>query len=198
MITPSILNDNNFLFQNGENNFKLLIIPDHVIETEDLILKAWGASGIQKIKDFVNKGGNILATGKSGYILEKIGLIVSGSYKTGKFLYYLDLTKDSDNALVDLTGCEDIVTMTPEKQTDFIKQLMCMNTRKKIYLTSAYTMDKSKVEGENELSVIMSLKPENINKNLIYKLTDGNDQELGNDDYFPLVLSKQERRRNLK
>ena len=192
MITPSILNDNNFLFQNGENNFKLLIIPDHVIETEDLILKAWGASGIQKIKDFVNKGGNILATGKSGYILEKIGLIVSGSYKTGKFLYYLDLTKDSDNALVDLTGCEDIVTMTPEEQTDFIKQLMCMNTRKKIYLTSAYTMDKSKVEGENELSVIMSLKSNYINNNLVYKLTDGNDEQLGSDNYFPLVLSKQE------
>ena len=74
MITPSILNDNNFLFQNGENNFKLLIIPDHVIETEDLILKAWGASGIQKIKDFVNKGGNILATGKSGIFLKSLDL----------------------------------------------------------------------------------------------------------------------------
>ena len=192
MITPDILNNKDFVFKNGENNFELLIIPDHVIETEDLILNAWGTEGIKKITDFINDGGNVLAMGKSGYILERLGLISEGSYKTDKFLFYLDSSKDKDNALVRLTGCEDIVTKTPSEQSDFLKQLMCMNTRDKIYLTSAYTMDKTKIEEKNELSVIMSLKPDDINSNLKYKLVDGNDAELGSDNYFPLVLSKQE------
>ena len=195
MITPDILLDTKFSFKSSENNFKLLIIPDHVIETEELILNAWGTEGIQKIKDFVNNGGNILATGKSGYILEKLGLISEGYYNTNKFLYYLDSSKDKDNALVGLTGCDEIVTMTPSQQSDFIKQLMCMNTRKKIFLTSAYTMDKTKIEQKKELSVIMSLNPEDINSNLKYKLLDGNDAEIGSDNYFPLVLSKQENKK---
>ena len=192
MITPTILKDNEFVFKNGENNFNLLIIPDHVIDTEDLILEAWGAKGIQKIKDFVSNGGNILATGKSGYILEKLGLISEGTYKTDKFLYYMDSTKEKDNALISLTGCEDIVTKTPSEQPDFIKQTMCMTRYNKIYLTSAYTMDQAIVETKKELSVIMSLNSDDINSNLKYKLVDGNDAEIGNDKYFPLVLSKQE------
>ena len=192
MITPSILKNKDFSFKNEENNFRLLIIPDHVIETEQLILNAWGTEGINKIKEFINTGGNILATGKSGYILEKLGLISEGSYKTNKFLYYLDSSLEKNNALVGLTGCEDIVTKTPLEQPDFVKQVICMNTRKKIFLTSSYTMNKQKIEEKKELSVIMNLEQDSINKNLKYKLLDGNDAELGSDNYFPLVLSKQE------
>jgi len=55
---------------------------------EDIILRAWEQKGIDKIINFVNQGGNVLATGKSGFLLEKLGLIEEGSYITDKNLYY--------------------------------------------------------------------------------------------------------------
>ena len=192
MINPTILKDKNFQFKKDDNNFQLLIIPDHVIETEDLIIKAWGEDGVKKIKDFVTKGGNILATGKSGYILEKIGLISNGLYKTDKFLYYQDSSKNSDNALVTMTGCENVDTKTPLEQPDFFKQMICLNRKYQVYLSSSYAMSKEKMEEKKELDIIMSLNPTYIGDKLKYKLLDGNDGELGTDNYFPLVLTKQE------
>lgn len=82
LISPDILKDKNFSFKKDENNFGLLIIPGHVFQTENIIIKAWGEEGIKKIKDFIDAGGNILAIEKSGYILGKIGVISNGLYKT--------------------------------------------------------------------------------------------------------------------
>ena len=192
LISPSILKDTKFSFKNEKNNFGLIIIPDHVFQTEDIIINAWGAEGVQKIKDFVDGGGNVLATGKSGYILEKLGIISNGLYKTDKYLYYFNQNKESDKSQVSLTGCEDIHSKYPSEQEDFFKQVMCMNFRNKIYLTSAYTMDKTKMEEKNELSSIMNIKPDDIGESLKYKLEDGEDQEIGEDNYFPLVLTKQD------
>ena len=192
LISPEILKDTNFTFINEKNHFGLIIIPDHVFQTEEIIIKAWGTDGTKKIKDFIDVGGNILATGKSGLILEKLGLISEGLYKKDKYVYYLDQQKKSDMSLVSLTGCEGIPAKKPAEQPDFFKQVMCMNFKNKIYLTSVYPMDKAKMEEKNELSVIMSLSPDNIGINLKYKLEDGNDQEIGSDNYFPLVLSKQD------
>ena len=192
MITPAILNDKDFSFKKEDNNFQLLIIPDHVIQTQDIILKAWGPEGIKKIEDFIDDGGNILTTGKSGYILEKLGLISNGLYKTDKYLYYQDSSREKDNALVSLTGCEDIPSKTPSEQTDFFKQVICMNTKYKIFLASSYVMNQEKMEEKKELSIIMSLNPGDIGQNLNYKLVDGNDAEIGDDKYFPLILTKQE------
>ena len=73
LISPSILNNKNFKFKNDANNFGLLIIPDHVYNTEDIIIRDLTTSGINKIKTFIDDGGNILATGKSGFLLEKFG-----------------------------------------------------------------------------------------------------------------------------
>ena len=130
--------------------------------------------------------------GKSGYILEKLGIISEGLYTTDKYFYYFDQSKSSDKALVSLTGCESIPSKTPSEQTDFFKQVMCMNFKNKIYLTSAYPMNQIKMAEKNELDIIMSLNPDNIENNLKYKLEDGEDQEIGDDTYFPLVLSKQD------
>ena len=194
LISPSILKDKNFALNDDENNFRLLIVPDHVFQTEDIILKAWGDEGIKKIKDFVDKGGNILATGKSGYILEKLGFISNGLYKTDKYLYYFNKNKgqESEKSQVNLEGCENIPSKTASEQTDFFKQVMCMNIKNTIYLTSTYTMDKAKIEEKGELSIIMSIKPDDIGENLKYKLEDGNDMEIGQDNYFPIVLTKQD------
>ena len=192
LISPTILKDSKFSFRNEENNFRLIIIPDHVFQTEDIIINAWGTEGVQKIKDFIDDGGNVLATGKSGYILEKLGIISNGFYKTDKYLYYFNQNKESDKSQVSLTGCEDIPSKYASEQEDFFKQVMCMNFRNKIYLTSAYTMDKAKMEEKKELSIIMSIKSDDIGESLKYKLENGEDQEIGEDNFFPIVLTKQD------
>ena len=194
MITPEILKDKNFKFRSEENNFELLIIPDHMIDMEERILNAWGSDGQQKIKDFRNTGGNILVTGKSGYILEKLGLLSEGSYKTDNLLRYQDPTQEANRrSRVKLVGCEDIVGKSPSQQGNFLKQVMCMNKWKSIFLTSTYLMDKSKVEVQNDLSVVMSLNPESINNNLkLTSVANANDEKSPTEKYFPMVLIKQE------
>ena len=194
MITPEILKDANFKFRSAENNFELLIIPDHMIDMEKRILDAWGEDGIQKIKDFRNTGGNILTTGKSGYILEKLGLLSEGTYKTDNLLRYQDHQLDATaKSRVGLVGCEEIVGKSPSEQGDFLKQVMCMNKRKFIFLTSTYLMDKTKVEEQKDLSVVMSLKQDYFNTNLkLTSVANANDEKNPTENYFPLVLTKQE------
>ena len=193
LISPDILNNNKFLFKSGSNNFGLLIIPDHVYNTEDIIIKPLTNKGINKIKEFINDGGNILATGKSGYLLEKLGIIQNGFYKTKKYLYssksFYGVT---EQARVKLTGCEEIPEKKPSEQPDYIKQIMCMNNKNEIYLTSTYIMDKTIVENNNDWEILMSLKSDDIDNNLKYKYDEGNDGDIGTDTYFPIVLTKQD------
>ena len=194
LISPSILNNKNFVFKDDSNKFGLLIIPDHVYDTEDVILKALTANGIEKIKNFIENGGNILATGKSGYLLEKFGIVNNGFYNTGKYLYSLKSTETVNNqAMISLIGCEGIPQKMPSEQSDYFKQVMCMNMDNKLFLTSAYSMDKTKVESDTNWNIILSLKNSDIGNNLKYKDDNGNDIDLNADEnFFPIVLSKQE------
>ena len=197
LISPSILNNNNFVFKNDANKFGLLIIPDHIYNTEDIIITALTNKGITKIKTFIENGGNILAVGKSGLLLEKMGLATNGFYKPGNYLYSSKSTSSiSDQALVSLTGCEGIPAKKPSEQADYFKQVMCMNINNKIYLTSSYAMDKTKVESDSDWNVIMSLKSTDIGSNLKYKDENGNDVNLATgENYFPIVLTKQEEKK---
>ena len=183
LISPEILKNDDF----DLNSFGFLIIPDYILKTEDIILRAWEQKGIDKIISFVNQGGNVLATGKSGFLLEKLGLIEEGSYITDKNLYYKE-----NYGLVDIIGCEDIISKTPLEQNDFYKQTMCMNYLNKIYLTSIFTMKKALIEEKKELNVIINLSPEYINDKLIFNLDNGDDEGVGENDYFPIILTKQE------
>ena len=194
LISPSILNNRNFNFKNDENNFGLLIIPDHVYNTEDIIINDLTQNGINKIKAFIENGGNILATGKSGFLLEKFGLVNNGFYKTDKYLYSLKSTESvSNQALVSLTGCENIPQKKPSEQPDYFKQLMCMNMDYKIFLTSVYTMDETKFNADSNWNIVMSLKSNEIGSNLKYKDENGNDIDLTSEDtFFPIVITKQE------
>ena len=194
LVSPSILNNKNFVFKDDSNKFGLLIIPDHVYDTEDVILKALTANGIEKIKNFIENGGNILATGKSGYLLEKFGIVNNGFYNTGKYLYSLKSTETVNNqAMISLIGCEGIPQKMPSEQSDYFKQVMCMNMDNKLFLTSAYSMDKTKVESDTNWNIILSLKNSDIGNNLKYKDDNGNDIDLNADEnFFPIVLSKQE------
>ena len=197
LISPSELVKKDILFKNGLINFGLLIIPDHVYDTEDIIKNELTQQGIDKIKKFVDNGGNILATGKSGYILEKFGIISdSGFYQTKKYLYSLKENTNIDvQAQVSLSGCEDIPSKTPSDQPDYFKQVMCMNMKNKIYLTSAYVMNKDNVESNENWKVIMSLNSGDIGDNLKYKNDDGSEESIGEDNYFPIVLTKQDEKK---
>ena len=195
LISPEILKSDEFQFKKNGNNFGLLIIPDHVFQTEDKIIEAFGEEGKKKIKDFVDDGGHILATGKSGYLLEKLEIISSGLYQTKKYLYYFNNNKETDKSQVSLTGCEGIPSKKYSEQNDFFKQVMCMNFQNKIYLTSTYAMNIAKMEETGELSTIMSIASDDIGSYLKFKLEDGNDEQIGTNDDFPIVLTKQEERK---
>ena len=190
LVSPSILNNKNFVFKDDSNKFGLLIIPDHVYDTEDVILKALTANGIEKIKNFIENGGNILATGKSGYLLEKFGIVNNGFYNTGKYLYSLKSTETVNNqAMISLIGCEGIPQKMPSEQSDYFKQVMCMNMDNKLFLTSAYSMDKTKVESDTNWNIILSLKNSDIGNNLKYKDDNGNDIDLNADEnFFPICF----------
>ena len=92
-----------------------------------------------------------------------------------------------------LTGCEGIPSKKYSEQNDFFKQVMCMNFQNKIYLTSTYAMNIAKMEETGELSTIMSIASDDIGSYLKFKLEDGNDEQIGTNDDFPIVLTKQEK-----
>ena len=185
LIDNKELNTNNLLFTNdGSNNFGLLIIPDHVYGSESVIENLLTSNGIQKIKTFIQQGGNVLASGKSGYLLEKWGILSEGSYDTSKFLY----AKNSDSNAVKIKGCEDTVNKFSSEQTDFIKQLLCENDLKKSYLVSTYPM-----VSYSQLDVIMTIDVSN-SQGVEYKNADGVETALGADSSktFPFLLTKQD------
>ncbi len=59
--------------------FRLLILPDLTFGLEDEILEELGSEGIAKICEFVSSGGTVFSSGKSAYLLEKMGLIANGT-----------------------------------------------------------------------------------------------------------------------
>ena len=173
---------NNSLFNDdGTNAFGLLIIPDHVFGSEDIIINHFTSVGVDMIKTFVSQGGQILVGGKSGYLLEKMGLVPSGSYDASKFL----LTTGESNGEVLLKGCEDTVGKTSEN-AEYMNQLICMNSQGKSYVTSSYPMRS--YTGYTKILDIDVNTP-----NLKYKSLTGSIEDLEADATdFPFLLTKQQ------
>lgn len=173
--------DNGLFDDDGNNAFGLVIFPDHVAGSEDKILKLFKQTGIDMFKKFVSQGGQILATGKSGYLLEKMGILQDGSYDTSKFL----LSKESDS-VAKTKGCEGAVGKAVDESTDFFHQLLCMNNEGKTYLTTTYPM-KTYTGFEKIMSIDVT------STGLTYKSDEGNDVPLEADAQdFPYALVKQE------
>ena len=171
---------NNSLFNDdGSNAFSLLIIPDHIAGSEDLIIERFTETGVEMIKNYVDNGGQILVGGKSGYILEKIGLVPEGSYDTSHFL----MSKAS-SSIISLKGCENAAGAS-SNSAEYLNQLMCMNNQGKSYLSTSYPM-KSHTGYTNILSVDVT------SEGLTYKSDEGDYVDLEADATdFPFLLYKQ-------
>ena len=81
--------------------------------------------------------GGVIATGKSGYLLELWGLIEADSYDTS-----FTLSSNKSPSRLFIQGCESITKDTPEEQGDFLKQLICLDTWYFASLSQTYTMKK--------------------------------------------------------
>ncbi len=69
---------------NGNNPlFNILILPDLIFGQEDKVLESLGVEGQKAIRDFAAAGGTVFSTGKSSYLLEKIGLLADGTVDKG-------------------------------------------------------------------------------------------------------------------
>jgi len=103
--------------------FGILIIPDFYLSAEiSAILGKLGQTGVDKIKEFYNNGGIIYATGKTGALLEDMGLVAKNTYNRK-----LNLVAEG-NGRIDSTGCESTYNKKYDNNVDdFDKQMICIN-----------------------------------------------------------------------
>ena len=173
------------LLNDGVPRFGFLIIPDYILGTDGIIVSKLTQKGINNIVDYYNRGGKIIATGKSGTLLEDFGLMKKGVYNRKKLL-----SINNDNRLVQTKGCEDTFgKVYKENSNDFEKQVICMSIAswRSITLASSF---KSETQ-DPSFSTIMSID----SNNEFLVLTDTNDGLTSNlteieKEYNPLVLFK--------
>ena len=117
-----ILNETLF-DSNNQLKFKLLIIPDYLTGNEETIFSSnyLTEEAVEVIKKFRDLGGNIITSGKSGYLLERMELIPSGTYDKN---YLLQTSAQEGKNTIE--GCENLYKENPEQQTDFFKKLFCL------------------------------------------------------------------------
>ena len=179
-----LLNNTLFDSETERLKFKLLIIPDYLTGNEETIFSANYLTNvaIEVIKKFRDLGGHILASGKSGYILELMDMIPSGTYDTNKTIS----TKSSDSC-VSILGCQDIYKNSPKEQEDFLKQLICMGYQNKSYLIQSYIIKNITTNFES------LVKYSNIQTELVYK-EKGYQYDLTNPEikYEYILVSKEQ------
>ena len=130
-----------FLMNEQLPRFGILIIPDFFLSAQvDAILGKLKQNGIDKIKEFYNKGGIIFATGKSGVLLEEFGLVKKNTYNRK-----LVLLAEGDEK-INTADCESTYNKNYNKDVDdFDKQMVCVTIdKKKVYtLSSTYLTSQS-------------------------------------------------------
>ena len=177
---------NDILFDSETNQlkFKLLIVPDYLSKNEETILNednlnCLNNEAITKINQFRELGGNIITSGKSGYILELMGIIPSGTYDTN-----IELRAKETNT--DIIGCESLYKGTPTEQGDFFKQLLCLGYKNKVNLAQTFKVNNVPTGFESLIKYV------NSNNNLYY-LENNRPQEIQSlEETFDYILVSDE------
>ena len=130
-----VLNDTLYDSTTQQLKFKLLIVPDYLLGNEETIFSEnyLTSEAVNIIKTFRDLGGNIITSGKSGYLLELMGIIQSGTYDNN---YLLQTTGEKGENTI--SGCELIYKNNPEEQPDYLKQLICLGYTSKTILSGTY------------------------------------------------------------
>jgi len=135
-VSPANLISNILVNSDGTPAIGLLIIPDYKLGAESIITGTLGTNGISKIKAYLNNGGKIFASGKSGYLLEKMEILPSlynGGSKT--------LFSSQETSTAKYTGCSDTLNAdATDPDVDYNKQLLCMNFTGNTYVLSSFLM----------------------------------------------------------
>ena len=133
-----ILNETLF-DSNNQLKFKLLIIPDYLTGNEETIFSSnyLTDEAVEVIKKFRDLGGNIITSGKSGYLLERMELIPSGTYDKN---YLLQTSAQEGKNTIE--GCENLYKENPEQQPDFFKQLFCLGYKTRTILSATYKVNQ--------------------------------------------------------
>ena len=133
-----ILNETLF-DSNNQLKFKLLIIPDYLTGNEETIFSSnyLTEEAVEVIKKFRDLGGNIITSGKSGYLLERMELIPSGTYDKN---YLLQTSAQEGKNTIE--GCENLYKENPEQQPDFFKQLFCIGYKTRTILSATYKVNQ--------------------------------------------------------
>ena len=177
------MNNNGLFSEDNTNLFGLLIIPDHSLGSEELITANYTSKVINDIQTFINNGGTVIVSGKSGYLLEKWGILSRGTYRTDKIL-----SSNYENNAVQLTGYDDVFNKQPDDGVAFEKHLLLMNSEGKSSLISAYPMNNV---SSNNFQVFASIE---YNTHIQYKdAVSGIYSDLEDTDkqYLPFILYKQ-------
>ena len=118
--------------------FKLLMVPDYLTANEETILsnRYLTSEAVEIIKKFRNLGGNIISFGKSGYILELMGILPSGTYDKD---YIIGTNAEKQENTI--YGCQELYKQTPTEQPDFLKQLLCLGYKNRTVLVNTYKMN---------------------------------------------------------
>lgn len=128
------------LMNSGIPRFRILIIPDFLFGVYERLKNTLGEQGFKKIKEFYDKGGVIFATGKSGVLLEEVGLVKKNTYDQKQLL-----SVDDSQRSTAMTGCESTYNKAYEKDVnDFEKQMTCMTIANwmKVGLSTTYLTQK--------------------------------------------------------
>ena len=177
-----VINGN--LLNGGIPRFGFLIIPDYILGTEEIIKSKLGEKGIKNIVDYFNKGGKIIANGKSGTLLEDFGLMTKGVYDRTKLL-----SINNANRLVKTVGCKYPFNVYKENSNDFEQQMIFMSNINNRAITLASSFKS--VKNDPSYSTLISL--DSNNKDLITTdVEDGLSFNLTDDGkkYNPLILYK--------
>ena len=182
---------NNTLYDEEEQlKFRLLIISDYLIGNEETIIDRFTDDCVEILKKFRELGGHIIVSGKSGYLLELLGIFPSGTYNTT--ITFHSKYKDYTNKIY---GCENIYKNSPDEQPDFFKQLICMGFKNRTYLSQGYIMKKIPENFESYINYT------NEEKTIYYKTNDGHILPTDKDasvKYHYLLVSKEEKTENGK
>ena len=182
-----LLNDILFDPQTGQLNFKLLIFSDYLNDNEQTIFdKYLKKEQIDIIKRYRDLGGHIIASGKSGYLLEKMGFIPENTYDTSFAINTKNTWKDSAN-VNPTAGCSDIYKSNPDEQEDFLKELICLGYLDRGFLVKAFTMNTIP---DNFESLIKYTNQHQF----LHKLKDGYENQIVDKEqtYDYILLSKED------
>ena len=181
MVLVNLIDLNNpSIVKSNINQFDLLIIPDYLPEYELIIKNQLTEEVKSQIELFIKNGGHILTSGLSGYLLEILGIIESGTYMTDKFL----ISKNTNN-FVNLKGCESTHNKLPsDSDNNYLLQFLCLGAQQKSFVNKIYSMN-------NILQFETLLYIDKETGNLKYQTLDKTEIDLNEDDNnFPFILVK--------